>query len=224
MANYVMIIDLNSCVRSRTCYIACKKEHHIFAYPRDASHPYEYYRLRYLEWERGKYPNVKRAFIPMLCMHCDDPVCARFCPVSAISKREDGITVIDKELCNGCGICTQICPYGALYMTPGGKADGCDFCADRVDKGLLPKCVEECPSGGKGAILFGDLDDPKCIVSSVMKSGRAKPLILEGVIGVRIYYIPSPSEENWEKLPGDQGFLNSLAERAKDLPPVKGVL
>ena len=224
MAKYGMVIDLNRCTRSRTCYVACKREHNIMAHPRDDSHPYEYYRLRYVEWEWGKYPEVKRAFIPVLCMHCDDPICMRFCPVEAISKGDDGITKIDKRLCNGCGVCAVICPYGALYIGPDGKADGCDFCADRLDAGLPPRCVEECPSGSKGAILFGDLDDPESGVSKLIKVGKAKPLLLGNTQGTRVYYVPSQNEPGWDELPKNQGFLQALDKRKRDLPPVKGVI
>lgn len=223
MAKYGMVIDLNTCVRSRTCYVACKRENKILAYPRDDEHPYEYYRLRYVEWEWGKYPSVKRAFIPVLCMQCADPLCARFCPVDAIAKRQDGIIVIDKDRCNGCGVCTQICPYGALYMTPEGKVDGCDFCAHRVDSGLEPRCAEECPSG-KRTILFGDLNDPESKVSQLVASGNARPLLLNGVKDVQVYYIPSANEPAWEGLPSNEEFLESLNKRKRDLPPVKGIL
>jgi len=224
MASYAMVIDLNRCVRSRTCYVACKKEHNILAHPRDEKHPYEYYRLRYAEWEWGEYPVVKRAFIPLVCMHCEDPICLKFCPLDAISKRTDGIIVIDKERCNGCGICAHVCPYGALYITPEGKADGCDFCADRLDAGLPPKCVEECPSDKRGAIIFGDLDDPENQVSKLINSGKARPLLLAGVKSVRVYYVPSPNEGDWDKLATDESFLNTLAKRKVDLPDITGVL
>jgi tetrathionate reductase subunit B len=224
MTRYAMVIDLNKCIRSRTCYVACKKEHNILAHPRDEQHPYEYYRLRYVEWELGKYPAVRRAFIPVICMHCDDPICMKFCPVNAINKRSDGIIVIDKDRCNGCGICTHICPYGALYITSDKKADGCDFCAERVDRGLAPRCAEECPSGGGGAIFFGDLDDHKSKAAKLIASGRARPLLLEGVKGTRVFYCPSKNEGDWERLLLDQGFLRALARRKRDLPPVRGIV
>ena len=224
MASYAMVIDLNRCVRSRTCYVACKKEHNILAHPRDEKHLYEYYRLRYVEWEWGEYPMVKRAFIPLICMHCEDPICLKFCPLDAISKRSDGIIVIEKERCNGCGICAHVCPYGALYINPEGKADGCDFCADRLDAGLPPKCVEECPSDKRGAIMFGDLDDPENQVSKLIGSGKARPLLLAGVKSVRVYYVPSPNEGDWDKLATDEPFLNTLAKRKVDLPDITGVL
>jgi len=223
MARYGMVIDLNKCIRSRTCYVTCKREHHILAHPRDELHPYEYYRLRYVEWEEGKYPTVRRAYIPVLCMHCEEPICMRFCPVDAISKRSDGIAVIDKDRCNGCGVCTHVCPYGALYITPEGKADGCDFCADRIDSGLQPRCAEECPSG-RSTILFGDLDNAESEVSRLIDSGKARPLLLAGVNSTRVYYVPSANEGDWEKLPVNEDFLEALARRKRDLPPVVGIL
>ena len=223
MARYGLIIDLNKCLRSRTCYVACKREHRILAHPRDKEHPYEYYRLRYVEWEWGEYPTVKRGYIPVVCMQCDDPICAQFCPADAIRKRSDGITVISKERCNGCGVCTQVCPYGAIYITHEGKADACDFCAERIDSGLQPKCVESCPAD-RSTMLFGDLDDPLSEVSKLISSGKAKPLLLQGVTGTRVYYIPSSNEGDWEKLAFEEAFLTGLAKRKRDLPPIRGII
>ena len=221
MAKYGMVVDLNKCVRCRTCYVVCKREHNILAHPRDRDHPHEYYRLRYVEWEHGKYPQVKRASIPVSCMQCDDPICRSFCSVDAISQRNDGIIAIDKDICNGCGVCAAVCPYGALYINQEWKADGCDFCADRLDDGLPPKCVEMCPTNAR---IFGDLDDPESEVAKLLALGRAKPLLLEGVRSTRIYYIPSPSEPDWEKLPANESFLEALARRKRDLPPVRGIV
>ncbi len=221
MPNYGMVIDLDKCVRCRTGYVACKREHNILAHPRDGEHPYEYYRLRYVEWEWGRYPVVKRAFIPVHCMQCYNPICIRFCPVDAITQRSDGIIVIDKERCNGCGVCAAVCPYGALYINPDGKADGCDFCAERLDAGLLPKCIETCPVGAR---TFGDLDDPESKISKLVASGKAKPLLFGGVKNTRIYYVPSPNEGDWNKVAINEDFLESLAKRKRDLPPLKGIL
>ncbi len=221
MATYGMVIDLSRCVRCRTGYVVCKRESNILAHPRDEAHPYEYYRLRYVEWEWGKYPTVRRGFIPISCMQCDDPICVKFCAVDAISKRSDGIITIDRDCCNGCGVCAAVCPYGALYINPEGKADGCDFCADRLDAGLLPKCVEMCLGEAR---TFGNLDDPGSEVARLVASGKAKPILLKGVKNARMYYIPSSSEADWDKLATNDDFLEALAKRKRDLPPVKGIL
>ena len=220
MATYAMVIDLNACVRCRTGYVACKKEHKILAHPRDVEHPYEFYRLRYVEWEWGSYPKARRSFIPIACMQCEDPICAKFCALGAISKRSNGILTIDKSICNGCGVCAEVCPYGALYINLEGKADACDFCADRLSKGLLPKCVETCLGRAR---TFGDLDDPDSQVSELVSSGKAKCLLVGGVEKNSVYYIPSPNEPDWDSICRNEDFLKSLDKRKRDLLPIKGI-
>jgi len=215
-----MVIDLNRCVRCRTCYVACKRAHGIVAHPKDNEHPYEYYRLRYVEWEWGKYPETKRASIPIHCMQCNDPHCIISCPTEAIKRRSDGATIVDNELCNGCGVCLEACPYGALYIGPDGKADCCDFCAKLNSSGLMPECVEMCPAKAR---YFGDADDPESEVSILINMGKAKPLLLDGITSTRVYYIPSANEPDWAEVSSDEGFLGSLNKRKRDFPPVKGL-
>lgn len=221
MVKYGIVIDLNKCVRCRTCYVVCKKEHKILAHPRDNEHPYEYYRLRYIEWEWGKYPRVRRAFIPVHCMQCDDALCIEFCRTEAITRRNDGIIAVVKDRCIGCGVCAAVCPYGAFYIKWNDKADACDFCADRLDAGLPPECVEECPAEAR---IFGDLDDPESKVSKLVASGEAKPILLGNVTNTKVYYIPSKNEPNWDELPANQDFLEALGKRKRDLPPIKGII
>ena len=38
------------------------------------------------------------------------------CP--ALTKREDGSIAIDATMCNGCGLCMQLCPFGAIEKQP----------------------------------------------------------------------------------------------------------
>lgn len=86
------------------------------------------------------------------------------------------------------------------------------------------KYVEECPSDRRGAIIFGDLDDPENQVSNLIDSGKARPLLLADVKSVRVYYVPSPNEGDWDKLATNESFLNALAKRKVDLPDITGVL
>jgi tetrathionate reductase subunit B len=201
--------------------VICKREHAILAHPRDTKHPYEYYRLRYVEWERGRYPTVTRSFIPVQCVQCNDPICLRYCSVDAITRRKDGIIEIDRDRCNGCGVCTAVCPYGAVYIDHDNKADACDLCVSRLATGLEPACVEMCPADAR---VFGDLDDPESNISNVVKSGRAKSLVLSSAENNRIFYIPSSNEGDWKNLENDEVFQKALDKRRRDLPPLKGIL
>lgn len=45
------------------------------------------------------------------CIGCG--ACAASCPVSCITKGDDGKYVIDKDACIGCGTCAAVCPVGA---------------------------------------------------------------------------------------------------------------
>ncbi|MBI4329787.1 MAG: hypothetical protein HY673_00730 [Chloroflexi bacterium] len=50
-----------------------------------------------------------------------------------------------------------------------GAAQKCDFCFDRLEKGLPPYCAQTCLTS---AIMFGDFDDPRSEVSQALSSGR----------------------------------------------------
>jgi len=116
----------------------------------------------------------KKLVVPVLCNHCENPACVRVCPTGATFKRPDGITGMDYHRCIGCRYCLTACPYGARsfnftdprpyledvspnYPTRAkGVAEKCNLCAERLDRGLAPYCVE----ASRGAMLFGDLADP----------------------------------------------------------------
>lgn len=106
MVKYGLVIDLKRCMGCRACVAACKVEN--FVQP-------ENYWLYVLEWEIGKYPNVRRVFVPMNCMHCENPPCLKACPVDAIEKNEQGVVLINYEKCIGCRYCIAACPYGVIH-------------------------------------------------------------------------------------------------------------
>ena len=114
---------------------------------------------------------------PVMCQHCAAPPCVDVCPTGASFKRADGIVLVDKHRCIGCRYCMMACPYKARsfihepledqkpYAPRGmGTVESCTLCVHRVDKGQTPACVEACATVG-GAMLFGDLADPKSEIS-----------------------------------------------------------
>lgn len=116
------------------------------------------------------------------CNQCKNPPCVRVCPTKATFKREDGIVMMDFHRCIGCRFCMAACPYGARsfnYRDPKpfiaeldpafptrskGVVEKCNFCADRLAKGIKPACVEV----SEGAITVGDLEDPNSEVRELL--------------------------------------------------------
>jgi Fe-S-cluster-containing dehydrogenase component len=131
---YGLFIDEEACWGCRACEVACQQER-------------EFQEGPFLwVWEDGPRLSGEEAHFQYrvtVCRHCDDPPCQRSCPEKAIWQREDGIVILDKEKCTGCGICEEACPYDAVKMDPKlGKASKCDMCFERVDHGLYPACAD----------------------------------------------------------------------------------
>jgi tetrathionate reductase subunit B len=140
--------------------------------------------------DTGNYPAAKRVFFPKLCNNCQNPPCVLPCPVKGATyqRKEDGVVMVNRDLCIGCGLCVKACPYGARFLHPRipvkndpakyakdvpevkGKAakdlrvvDKCDYCSHLLAAGIEePACVRNCV--GK-ARVFGDLNDPQSQIS-----------------------------------------------------------
>ncbi|MDO8692254.1 MAG: 4Fe-4S dicluster domain-containing protein [Dehalococcoidia bacterium] len=198
---YGMVIDLQRCIGCYGCQVACKAE--------NATPPGILWgRLK--KGESGKFPNVRRINLPLLCMHCKDPECLKVCPSGATQQREDGIVFVDADVCVGCRACMVACPYTARYyhdaekyyfgdqgptpfeevgykQHPVGVVSKCDFCRHRVDEGLEPACVANCMAKGR---FFGDLDDPYSEVSRLISEKRGSQLYPELGTDPSVYYLP----------------------------------
>ena len=83
------------------------------------------------------------------CLRCVDA-----CPNGAITKRsEDGIVIVDRDECTGCGECFYACPYQVPQFGADGLMQKCDFC---LEQGKEPACTAPCPAD---ALSFGTMDE-----------------------------------------------------------------
>ncbi|MEW6375022.1 MAG: 4Fe-4S dicluster domain-containing protein [Thermodesulfobacteriota bacterium] len=126
MKKYGMVIDLKRCFGCRACAAACKTENAVQS---------GNYWLFVLEYEQGKYPNVRRNFVPMNCMHCEDPPCLKACPEKAIYKNEYGVVLFDYQKCKGRRYCIAACPYGVINYIEKEKTF---YPVNNPDKGPTP--------------------------------------------------------------------------------------
>lgn len=199
---YGMVIDLERCVGCNSCTLACRMEQGTPA-------GVLYHQVK--KYEIGTYPSAKLRFLPMPCMHCADPACLKVCPTGATHQQEDGLVLIDEHKCIGCKCCILACPYGSRHYlgelvnyyggsspTPyeevkrrnfkKGTVVKCNFCAQRLLKGLLPACVETCPAQAR---YFGDLDDPDSEVSRLIADCHGTPYREEFGTRPSVYYLPA---------------------------------
>ena len=176
---YAMVIDTRRCIGCQACSVACKTENNV---PLGETRSW----VEYIE--KGEFPNVRRSFLPRLCNHCEKPQCVDVCPTGATYKRkEDGVVVVDSNVCIGCKYCLQACPYGARFINPNtGAADKCDFCLHRVRNGLVPACVNTCQGRAR---IFGDLNNPDSEVSKILSTNATTVLRHEMGTQPMVYYI-----------------------------------
>jgi tetrathionate reductase subunit B len=169
---YGMGIEVEKCIGCNRCVEACKAENHVPPEPYFFRTWVERYEIRKDDTsvqcistqprrtdETPLTPDAKDVlrtfFVPKLCNHCAHPPCTQVCPVGATFSTEDGVVLVDDKRCIGCRYCIQACPYGARFFNHGtNTADKCTFCYHRVRQGLLPACVEVCPTQAR---IFGDL-------------------------------------------------------------------
>ena len=198
---YGLVLDLTRCLGCHACSLACKVE--------NATGPGVFW-SRVSQFEEGQYPEVRRAYIPRLCMHCDRPACVTVCPTKATFKDPRGFVPVDEDKCIGCGACVLACPYQARYLNPGqsyfsefqapwgeactghrqGTAGKCTFCAHLVLEGLQPACVEACPTRAR---IFGDLDDPQSEVALIIAREEVFQMEAELNQDPSVYYLPPRS-------------------------------
>lgn len=96
------------------------------------------------------------------CKQCDDPACMNYCPVHAIYCDPDtGARVVDEQVCIGCGMCSQACPWNMPRVNADtGVSTKCVACG---------RCADQCPNG---AIEFVDWQDiaQKAIDTGVVRT------------------------------------------------------
>ena len=188
-ARWAMVVDTRKCETGCSdCIDACHRIHNV----PDFENPREEIKWIWQETYEHVFPEAEHEFIKhglaenpiaVLCNHCDNPPCVRVCPVQATWKREDGIVMMDYHRCIGCRCCMAACPYGSRSfnwgdprlhikeINPGfptrtqGVVEKCNFCSERLDRGLEPACVEACKCGG---LIFGNLDDPDSKLRDVL--------------------------------------------------------
>ena len=187
MKKWNMIIDVAKCHDCNNCFLACKDEFVGNDWPPfSVAQPWHGHRwMNIMRKERGQYPKVDVAYLPTPCMHCDSAPCLKAAKGGAITKRKDGIVIIDPEKAKGQKDLVDACPYGAIWWNADKAVpQKCTFCAHLLKEGWdKPRCVHACPTGAMEMVYAEDAQMQKRVKSEgleVLQPGlKAKP---------RVYY------------------------------------
>ncbi len=179
MTTYKVLPTVERCIKCGGCEVACKQKNGV---------PVGIRRIRGIILNEG---TPEETNVPLSCMHCADPPCLRACPTGAISKREDGIVINDKDKCIGCGYCSWACLFGApqflggLPFTTRGKMDKCTLCVtpfeqkdasgNRIEREPRPSCSGFCSTK---ALLVGDASE----ISEIYRKRVAARLSLGTIV------------------------------------------
>ena len=157
----------------------------------------------------GQYPNSYFFYLSQICMNCTQPACLEACPRTAIYKRtEDGIVLIDEERCHGYRFCAEACPYKRIYFNaPKATAQKCISCFPRLEQGVAPACVRQCP-GRERHIDYLD-NEAGHIYKLVHKWKVALPLRPDFGVEPNVFYVPPISPLAFD----DTGAFDESASR-----------
>jgi Fe-S-cluster-containing dehydrogenase component len=204
-----LVIDLDTCVGCHACAVACKQWNDGGQFgPLPDQDPYGkeplgvwFNRVHSYEIADEAPGQTMSLHFPRSCLHCETPDCVTVCPTGASYKRaEDGIVLVDADLCIGCKLCSWACPYGAReYSEARGVMQKCTLCVDRIYNESLaehdrqPACVQACPTRARH---FGDLGDPESDVSKLVAERGGRDLMPGlGYKPVNKYLPPRPRKD-----------------------------
>ena len=182
-----MIVDIERCNNCRGCFLAVKDEHTGNDFPGYAA---EQPRMG-ANWldierkERGAYPIVDAHFMPTMCNHCDDAPCMKVAKNGAITKRADGIVIIDPVKAKGQKEIVDACPYGAVTWNEESQLPQTwIFDAHLLDAGFKkPRIESQCPTDVFTSVKVDDKEIQELVVTEELE-------VLQPELGAkpRVYY------------------------------------
>jgi Fe-S-cluster-containing dehydrogenase component len=160
--------------------MSCKDEHVGNDWPGyTAQQPRHGHRWMNIERrERGQYPRNDVAYLPMPCQHCENAPCIA-AGKGAVTRRDDGIVMIDMDKAKGNEALAKSCPYDAIYWNAEFNVpQKCTMCAHLIDDKEwtpgIPRCAHTCPTGAIQFYTKEPADMEKIISSEGIEAYKAE--------------------------------------------------
>mgnify|MGYP002538007284 CR=1 FL=1 len=152
MNKWHIVVDLEKCVGCYNCLMACKDEFVDNDWPpytrKQQKHDDKW--INPVRHERGSAPHTDVCFVTKMCQHCENAPCQQAHP-ECVTRREDGVVLIDVEKAKDVKDLVSSCPYGAIYWNEEAcTPQKCTMCAHILDTGVapgMPRCAHSCPTG-----------------------------------------------------------------------------
>ncbi len=160
MTKWNLIIDVAECTNCNVCTLATQDEYVGNEWPGVAAempkHGHRWIDIK--RKERGQPPLVDVAYVPVMCQHCDDAPCMKAAKNGAVTKRADGIVIIDPEKSKGQKQIMEACPYGVVFWNEEKDIpQAWPFDAHLLDSGWPePRAATACPTGAFRALKVDD--------------------------------------------------------------------
>jgi Fe-S-cluster-containing dehydrogenase component len=187
MKKWNMIIDVAECTNCNLCTLAAMDEYIDNDWPPYSApmpkHGHKW--INILQKERGQLPQIDIAYVPTLCNHCDDAPCIKAARNGAITKRPDGIVLIDPEKAKGQIHLVDACPYGHIWWNEElALPQAWTFDAHLIDQGWeQTRGQQSCPTGAMRAVKLEDEEMARMASDQGLET--MKP---ELGTGPRVYY------------------------------------
>jgi molybdopterin-containing oxidoreductase family iron-sulfur binding subunit len=196
---FAYALNVGRCIGCRRCVYACMHENNQSRDPEIQYIRVLEMEQGSLDVERSNHyynpetvPQKGKFYLPVQCHQCQNAPCTKACPIKATWTEPDGIVVVDYNWCIGCRYCLAACPYWARRFNfskpripkeeintkmdylgnrirPRGVVEKCTFCLRRTRQGMLPACVEVCPTGSR---IFGNILEPGNPISYILENKR----------------------------------------------------
>ena len=159
MKKWNLIVDVENCTNCNVCTLAVQDEHVGNSFPGYAEEmPKHGHRwIEIMRKERGTGSATDVAYLPTMCQHCDDAPCMKAAP-DVVSKRPDGIVIIDPNKAKGRKELVDSCPYGAIWWNDEKQLpQHWIFDAHLLDAGWKePRCVTVCATKALQSVKVDD--------------------------------------------------------------------